>query len=309
MRATFLIVFAAAILLALSSAPAQTTTTNPLSREANAPASELSDGTVLVLPIADPLTGDHRGIGRAIQQDIVTDLGSVTQAHALAPASAMAASEDAAAISQARQNNARYVIWGQAQISGNQLRVTGQLMDATDNRSLAALKATAPIDNLFPLEDSLAVQAARALPAPIGMPQPPQTQPAAPPPDVPQPVPQTANEPYISVSPTEPTAPYYSYTEQIPPTYYVYNQYYAYPGYWYPYWGWYGGIGFAYGWPYHYHGWYYPHYYGWYHGGYYRGGWGHRGGTVVIPHGGGAGGFRGGAGGGFHGGGGGGAHR
>ncbi|HEY2589907.1 MAG TPA: hypothetical protein VGI81_29455 [Tepidisphaeraceae bacterium] len=309
MRRSLFFVFSTVVLFWVAGATAQT---NPLSNGGHAATAEPSNRTVLVLPIADPPTGEHRGIGRAIQQDILTDLTSMTQAHVIAPAFASAATEDAAAISQARQYNARYVVWGQAQVSGNQLRVTGQLLDVNDNRSLAALKATAPADNLFPLEDSLAVQAGRALPAPFGIPQPPpQTQPAS---QIPtataQPLPESTTEPpYVSVSPTEPAAPYYSYTEAIPQSYYVYNPYYAYPGYWYPYpyWGWYGGVGvgfgFGYGyWPYyHYHGSYYP-YHGWYgyHGGYYHGG------TVVIPHGP-VGGFHGG-GGGFHGGGGGGHH-
>lgn len=299
-----------------------------------------ADRTVLVLPIVDPAGGTQAGIGRAIQQDIVTDLTTLTKAHAVAPANATAASDEAAAVDEGRRLGAAYVVWGDAQVSGGQMRVTGQLLNVSSGQALAALKATAPADNLFPLEDSLAAQAAKGLPQPIGLVAPPQTQPAAAQSGAPyasgtpamQPLPGTpggaTTEPYYSVNAGEPQTPYYSYTESIPPTYYTYNTYYAYPGYWYdpywPYWGW-GGAAFIGGgyWPY-YHHWYgggWGYHEGFYHGGFYHGGY-HHGGFYGAHYGagfprGGGWGFRGAAGGasrgggagGFHGRGGGGAHR
>jgi TolB-like protein len=256
---------------------------------------------VLVLPISPPAAGNNPGISQSIQQDLVADLTTLTSARVIAPVEARPATNEQAALDAGRQNNADFVVWGQSQISGSQMRVTGQLLRVSDGHPLAGLKATAPTNDLFPLEDSLAAQVAKALPAPIGLvTPPPQTQPAEQGGYVsePQPLPTTAAPPNDSGN------PYYSYTETIPQSYYTYNTYY-YPTYWSPYWGYgywgypyyWGGIGIGiYGggwWPYH-HGWY-GH--GWYGGHYY----GH---PYAYGFRGGYGGYRGGFSGGFHGGGG-----
>ena len=66
-------------------------------------------------------------------------------------------------IRAARDANADYVTFGNAQVLGSQLRVTGQVLDARTGQTVSPLKVTAPVDNLFPLEDALAAQAARAI--------------------------------------------------------------------------------------------------------------------------------------------------
>jgi TolB-like protein len=277
MRLITLGVFSTIALIALAAASAQTTEPAGVSVTGSGAPNET---TVLVLPIAAPPGGAYASLGRGIQQDMAADLTTMTHGRVIAPAAAPGAVDEQSALETGRRESARFVVWGAAQVSGDQLRVTGQVLDTSSGQPLAALKATAPLDNLFPLEDSLAAQAARALPPPVGIAQAPQTQPAPQAPVEPyaaQPLPQTGAEPYVSVSPGEAAAPYYSYTEELPPTYYTYNQYYAYPGYWaYPYWGLYGGIGFGYGggfWPHHHgwydHGWYGSRYHGWYRGGAY----------------------------------------
>lgn len=267
---------------------------------------DATNRVVLTLPIASPGTGSYASAGQSIQQDLVADLTSLTAAHVIAPPSAHAVMDEQAALEQGRQNGAGFVVWGQAQVSGNQMRVTGQLLDVNSGRPLAGLKATAPADNLFPLEDSLAAQVARALPASIGLlVPPPQTQPAVQGTEAarePAPLPPALSEQSPA---TESTNPYYSYTATVPQTYYNYNTYY-YPSYWSPYWDYpyvWGGIGFYGGW-------------GLYHGGWYHHGWGDHGwyGGRYGGYRGYGGGFRGGYGGGFHGGGsaghaGGGGHR
>lgn len=255
---------------------------------------DTANRVVLALPIASPGAGSYAGAGQSIQQDLVADLTSLTAAHVIAPGSAHAVTDEQAALEQGRQNGAGFVVWGQAQVSGNQMRVTGQLLDVSSGRPLAGLKATAPADNLFPLEDSLAAQVARALPASIGLlVPPPQTQPTGQGTEAarePAPLPPALSEQSPA---TEPSNPYYSYTATVPKTYYTYNTYY-YPSYWSPYWDYpyvWGGIGFYGGW-------------GLYHGGWYHHGWGDhdwRGGHYGYR--GYSGGFRGGYGGGFHGGG------
>lgn len=255
--------------------------------------------TVLTLPIAPPPTGNYANISQSIQQDMVADLTTLTKARVIAPVGIQPATSAQAALDEARQHNADFVVWGQSQVSGNQLRVTGQVLQVSDGHPLAGIKATAPVDDLFPLEDSLSAQVARALPAPIGLvTPPPQTQSA--------PQAGTVSQPPAPSTTAAPAPdngnPYYSYTETVPQTYYDYNTYY-YPGYWSPYWGYWGypyiGIGIYGGW--WGHGWYGGHYWGRPYGGFYgRGYGGFRAGGFAAR----GGGFAGG-----HGGGGGGGHR
>lgn len=268
--------------------------------DGRAAANDTAGRVVLVLPIAPPPSGGNANVSQSIQQDLVADLTTLTGARVIAPVGAQPATNEQAALDDARQHNADFVVWGQSQVSGTQLRVTGQLLHVSDGHALAGLKATAPVDDLFPLEDSLAAQVAHALPAPIGLVTPPsQTQSppeqggsVSPPPTAPAPTADNGN-------------PYYSYTETVPQTYYNYNTYY-YPSYWSPYWGYpywgypyyWGGIGIGFYGGYWHHGWYGGHFYGhpygfgFHGGGFHTGGFAARGGGFAGGHGGGGGGHR-----------------
>jgi TolB-like protein len=263
----------------------------PATQPVNAPANTPVNPVIVVLPIAPPMNSDNAWVGKAIQQDMVIDLSQMTHGRVIAPPSATPATNEQAALDQARQVNAGFVVYGQAQMSGNQIRVVGQVLDVSTAKPLDSLKATAPADNLFPLEDSLAGQAAHALPYPLGLagaPQPPaqSEQQGQTPAYASQPPPQ--NQPYSSaqISSAPQGDPYYSYVDTYPPTYYAYNPYYYTYPYWYsPYgslWIGFGGGGYWHT-PYYWHGGYYGHPY--YHGGVFarpgfRGGGGFRGGAI-----------------------------
>jgi TolB-like protein len=261
------------------------------------PAVHVGEPVVLVLPLAQPGNASTASEVNSIQRDMAADLTQMIRARVIAPTDARPAGDDREALDEGQRFNASYVVYGTWQQAGDQMRVTGQVLDVAAGRSLAALKATAPLDNLFPLEDSLAAQAAGALPAPIGIPTAPQTQPAeASAGYAPQPLPTNVDEaraevqppatqPYYTITsdasnaqvnapanapassglfasapPANDGSPYYSYTESLPPTYYTYNTYY-YPSYPYTYWGYpyyWGGIGIGLG----YYGGF--HHYGWY---------------------------------------------
>lgn len=263
----------------------QTSTLPPVS-SVTLPPVQPGSPVLLVLPVLPPGDGSMQWASKSIQQDMVADLSEMTHAEVIAPANAKAASDEAGALDQARQFDAKYVVYSTAQVSNNQLRVTGQVIDTATGKPLGSIKATAPTDNLFPLEDSLAAQTAHALPTSVAIVAPlPQTQPTAngtePPQYTSQPLPtnplsaQATQAPLPATPPTPSSAsidnnsPYYSYTEALPPTYYTYNSYYypyyypyaywGYPYYWGPYWG----VGFG--------------YYGWGGGFYHRGFYGGRG--------------------------------
>jgi len=201
--------------------------------------SHVPSATVLVLPIAPPPEGGFAWIGKAIQQDLLADLTQTTRAHVLAPPDAKPAVDEREALQAARNAGAGFVVYGHSQVSNFQLRVTGQVLDVQAGSPLGAIKATAPTTDLFPLEDSLAMQAARALPKPLLTASAAQTRPSVPPrlygvEPLYQPVP--------TYTPNTYSAPYYSYTEPLPEPYYNSNYYYPYS---YPYWGdyWWWGPG------------------------------------------------------------------
>ena len=201
----------------------------------------LANSTILVLPI-EPPAGAYGWVSRAIQQDILVDLTQMTRAHVLAPSSAPALDADAA-LRAGRDAGADYVVFGLAQSSATQLRVTGQVLEVANGKNLAYLKATAPADDLFPLEDALAVQVARALPG-ASAPVLPTTAPGDT--AAPRPLPTVVygQQPYISeVTP----APQYDTTGGYSNGPYpdVYPGYYDYPYYpfYYPYAGFYWGTG------------------------------------------------------------------
>jgi TolB-like protein len=304
MKRTLMMALPLGVLFGISALSAQPVPAPQAAASGNstlAPARSPSDRLVLVLPQYAPSQSASPWLGKAIQQDMVADLIQMTHSRVIAPASAPAASDEQAALEAARSAGAEFVVYGQLQTSGNNVRVTGQVLDAAHGQTLGSIKATAPADDLFPLEDSLAAQAARALAPALGLAtaRAPQTQPGG------------EYQPYVSgPQPIYSVPDYYSAPEVSPPTYYSDSPYY-YPDYGYgayPYWG--GGIiiGGAFG-GFHDH----DHFHGGggFHSGSHFGGFGHgpMGGGGGF-HGGGSLGVHGGAIGGTHGGGGGGGgHR
>lgn len=134
------------------------------SSNAQAQTTQPAGGTILVLPFTAPSGANDAWIGKAVQQDLLTDLSQGTVAHVIAPASAPAAADQEAALGTARQMGASTVVYGQAQIMGKDVRLSGQVLDVADGKPLAAIKSTGPTDELFHLEDALAGQVFMALP-------------------------------------------------------------------------------------------------------------------------------------------------
>src|SRR5579864_7351627 len=101
---------------------------------------------VLVLPFATS-PGANAWLGRAVQQDLLTDMTQGTHARVLAPADAPAAADVEAALKIARDRGATVVIFGQAQSAGKDVRLVGEVLDVGSAAALGALKATGPSDD------------------------------------------------------------------------------------------------------------------------------------------------------------------
>ena len=104
----------------------------------------------------------HAWIGRAIQQSMLSDLARlrfvrpiVIEQPADQPVPVL---EPAAAVKGASDADADYVITGSYQLVGNDLRITGEIIDVDTSESVGGLKASGTLTELFALEDQLGAQ-------------------------------------------------------------------------------------------------------------------------------------------------------
>ena len=235
-------------------------------------------GPILVLPFSSP-SGDADGwVGKAVQQDLLTDLTQGTTLQAVGPASVAPAADGDAALHAARDKGAAYVIYGQSQKTDKEMRLSGQVLDVSTGKPIGALKATGPSDELFHLEDALAGQVFMALPRDLltaaarqglqtamakmqaaqagqqapgngaAWPNGPYSQPGVNPNSIYGNPPTDATQPQVTPPVYDGGTTYnYNYYDNTPDTgYYAAPYSYGYPYYTYPYWGvWpFGGFGF-----------------------------------------------------------------
>lgn len=120
---------------------------------------------VLVLPFDSVGPAEKAWVARALQQNLLAELGRVNSVQAISGNAGAPDSE--AALKLATTANAHYVVFGTYQAVDTDLRITGQVVDVTTKQAVAALKATGPQRDLFGLEDIIAGQVKRALPQPV----------------------------------------------------------------------------------------------------------------------------------------------
>jgi TolB-like protein len=132
--------------------------------EVRAQATQPAQNVILVLPFASASGADDAWIGKAAQQDLYADLTQGTVLRVLAPGPVSAAADQGDALGKAREMGASFVVFGQTQIAGKEVRISGQVLGVSEGRPLGAIKATGPIDELFHLEDALAGQVLTMLP-------------------------------------------------------------------------------------------------------------------------------------------------
>lgn len=138
-----------------------------------APATEPAgnEPETLILPFSAPVGANYQWVGKAVQQDLLTDLSQGTRMRVVAPADAPPAVDPEAARRTAGNLGVSIVVFGQVQTAGNETRLTGQVLDVATGKPLANLKATGPSDGLFHLEDALAGQTLAAVPQSLLTPQ------------------------------------------------------------------------------------------------------------------------------------------
>lgn len=120
---------------------------------------------VLVLPFDSVGPAEKAWIAKAVQQNLLAELGRINSVQAVS-GNGGAADADAA-LKLAAAANAQYVVFGTYQAVDADLRITGQVVDVTTKQAVAGLKATGTQRDLFGMEDIIAGQVKRALPQPV----------------------------------------------------------------------------------------------------------------------------------------------
>jgi TolB-like protein len=208
---------------------------------------ESRPASILIGPLSPPGNGQLPWVGQSIARDLADAIASASRARVdVSSGAPFHNADEARRAAQARGDSV--VLFGEAQAAANQVRCTGQILDASTGSILGSLNATAPATNLFPLEDQLAGQILSALPR-QWLNAPPATAPANGYASASGPEYQSYVYPdYAGYPPgAYGTYGYYSY----PRTYYDYT--YAYPSWWWyePYF-WYGPV-YYYGYWHHHH--------------------------------------------------------
>lgn len=150
---------------------AQSTATPPAASSGadNAPAAASAPAPTAAKVLVLPLTGISEGtdrdwIGRAMHQSMLAELARMGFVEPITPkASTEPVSTSEAAAQAGRDAGAAYVVYGSYQTIENDVRVTGQIVDASTGKIVGGIKATGNVRDLFGIEDIIANQLKREL--------------------------------------------------------------------------------------------------------------------------------------------------
>src|SRR3954469_20460942 len=122
---------------------------------------------VLVLPFDAAGPAEKGWIAKAVQKNLLAELSRLNSVQPLN--GTVAAADQDAAVKAAGDAGADFVVFGTYQVVESDLRLTGQVVDVSKKQSVAGLKSTGSLRDLFGLEDVVANQVKRALPQPVAV--------------------------------------------------------------------------------------------------------------------------------------------
>ena len=139
--------------------------TPPPASAASAAAAEPRARTVAVLPFENLSTdAENAYVAFGVAESVLHRLASIPDLTLIARTSSFSVGERPADIQEiGRKLNARYLVEGSVQRSGERLRVTAQLIDATTGGHLWSLRFDRTVDDIFAVEDEIAKSIATAL--------------------------------------------------------------------------------------------------------------------------------------------------
>ncbi|MEM7222298.1 MAG: BTAD domain-containing putative transcriptional regulator [Pseudomonadota bacterium] len=121
--------------------------------------------SIAVLPFAD-LSGDaeQAHFADCIAEDIITALSKIPKLFVVARTSSFAYKDRAVDVKQVgREQGVHYVLEGSVQRSAARVRISAQLIDATDGRHIWAERYDRVVDDVFALQDEITREVALAL--------------------------------------------------------------------------------------------------------------------------------------------------
>ncbi len=133
-------------------------------------ATELSARTVAILPFENLSTNrDDEYVAFGVAESVLHRLASIPGLTLIARTSSFSFREQRAdARDIGAKLNARYLVEGSVQRSGERLRVTAQLIDAASGGHIWSLRFDRKLDDIFAVEDEIAQGVARALEVSVG---------------------------------------------------------------------------------------------------------------------------------------------
>ena len=139
--------------------------TGPAQRSADTTSPVASDTSVVVLPFAnlspDP---DNEYFGDGLTAELIADLSKIGPLRVISHSSAMRLKgTDKALTTIGHELNVRYVLEGTVRKAGNSVRITSQLIDATDDTHLWAEKYSGTLEDVFDIQERVSREIAKAL--------------------------------------------------------------------------------------------------------------------------------------------------
>ena len=136
-----------------------------LSRQMSHAASFTSDKSILVLPFTTLSHDVDDGyFGEGLTDELIADLSRVADLRVVPSAASFRlknTDKDLATI--AREANARYIVEGKVRKAGRTVRITSELVDVRENRSIWADKYTGELEQVFELQERVSAAIAAAL--------------------------------------------------------------------------------------------------------------------------------------------------
>ena len=116
-----------------------------------------AEKSVIVLPFEDISPGkDNEYFSDGMTEEIITDLSAVNSLKVISRSSAMTFKGTKKKVGEiASEVNVRYVLEGSVRKSGNNLRITAQLIDAVNDAHLWAEKYTGTMDDVFDIQEKV----------------------------------------------------------------------------------------------------------------------------------------------------------
>lgn len=121
--------------------------------------------SIIVLPFDDMSPDkDNEYFSDGLTEEIITDLSHIHDLLVISRSSAMTFKGTKKKIKEiAREVNVQYVLEGSVRKAGNNLRITAQLIDATNDAHLWAEKYSGTLDNIFDIQEQVSREIVDAL--------------------------------------------------------------------------------------------------------------------------------------------------